>query len=173
MTPEGNFMGSSGIAGEKTSLTNSGAITGAVTMDGLDSTLTNDGAIYGGVTLAAHDTFVSNGIVHGNLTLADLDSVDVSRGEVTGSIIATNKVDDVFTFRGAFGQETIAGFDAGTATDHDAIVFGGGDFGGYAAVKGAMKQVGSDVVIRLDSTDWLTLTNETIAKLVSKDFRFV
>jgi hypothetical protein len=36
-----------------------------------------------------------------------------------------------------------------------------------------MTQVGGDVVIQLDASDAITLTNTAIAKLAPADFRFV
>ena len=153
------------------SLTNAGVITGAVTMAGGSTTLTNHGHIYGDVSLAANETLTNTGVIHGDLTLAGTDTVNTSRGEITGVINAGKT--DTFEFSGNFGDETIDKFIAGSGSTHDTIQFAANDFGSFSAVKSAMSQVGSDVLIRLDATDSVVLNGVTLSNLVAADFKFV
>jgi serralysin len=154
----------------KNTLTNAGAITGNVTMKGGTSTLTNHGQIYGNVSLAGSETLTNTGAIHGNLTLKNSDTVDDSRGEITGVINASTK--DLFEYSGNFGNETIDNFVASGPT-HDTIQFAANDFGSFAALQGAMSQVGADVAIRLDATDSIVLNGVALANLVAADFKFV
>ena len=119
-------------------LTNSGTITGNVTLAGATSTLTTHGQIYGNVALAGSDTLTNTGTIHGNVTVGASDTIDDSRGEIT----AAKK--DTFDYKVLFGEETIDKFVAGSASTHDTIQFAANDFGSFAAVQSAMSQVGSD-----------------------------
>jgi hypothetical protein len=76
---------------------------------------------------------------------------------------------DLFEFGGNFGQVTIDDFVGG----HNAIQFAANDFSTFSEVQAASTQKGSDVVIRLDATDSVTLNNTTLSSLTSADFTFV
>jgi hypothetical protein len=164
------FLGGA-LTGGANTLTNSGSIDGTVTMTGADSVFKNHGEVDGDVGLGAGETLTNTGFVTGGVTLGSNDTIDDSRGEVAGGITANKS--DTFIYHGLFGEETIAQFFAGSRASHDTIQFAANDFGSYAAVRGAMSQVGLDVVIRLDAADSITLTNQTVTNLVSADFRFV
>lgn len=157
--------------GAANTLTNSGAITGNVTLAGATSTLTSHGQIYGDVTLAGSDTLTNTGTIHGNVTLGASDTFDGSRGVVTGAIAAGNS--DTFDCHGLFGVQTIDNFSAGSGSTHDTIQFAANDFGSFSAVRGAMSQVGSDTLIRLDASDSITLVGVAMSSLVAADFKFV
>jgi hypothetical protein len=150
-------------------LTNSGAIHGAVDFSGTN-TLDNAGTITGTVTFGGtNDTITNDGTIHGNLDLGVGDVLNTSTGVVTGEIVAADS--DTFDFSGSFGHETIASFVA-TSNSHDTISFSSNDFANYAAVQADMVQVGADVVITLNSGDSIVLLHQTLAHLVSHDFAF-
>jgi hypothetical protein len=151
-------------------VTNNGQIYGNVQLGGSD-TLTNHSQIYGNVGLGATNTLTNDGTIHGNVALGATDTFDVSPGEVTGSITASTS--DLFEFSGNFSNETINGFTGGTGSTHDTIQFAANDFASFAALQKDMTQAGSDVLIRLDSTDSITLTGVTLSSLVAADFKFV
>jgi hypothetical protein len=52
------------------------------------------------------------------------------------------------------------------------LQFAAGDFRNYATIRSAMSQVGANVVIKLDSTDAITLVNVSLSNMVSTDFKF-
>jgi hypothetical protein len=79
---------------------------------------------------------------------------------------------DVFTFNHGFGHDTISGFEAGPGFI-DVIELKTSALADIKAVYGAAKQVGSDVVITVDSGDSITLKNVKVANLTWDDFRFV
>ena len=85
------------------------------------------------------------------MTLGASDTIDDSRGGITGGINAG--ASDTFDYHGLFGNETIDTFTGGTGSTHDTIQFAANDFGIFTAVQSAMSQVGADTVIRLDATE--------------------
>ena len=85
----------------------------------------------------------------------------------------TDTTSDLDEFSGKFGIDKIAGFVAGTGSTHDTVQFSASDFASYSVLQNAMSKKGANVVITLDSTDTLTITNQTIGALVSADFKFV
>ena len=95
----------------------------------------------------------------------------VATGDVKGGISASTN--DFFDFGGNFGNVTISNFAAGSGSTHDTIRFATNDFGTFSQVQAASSQQGSDVVIRLDGTDTITLAGVTLSSLVSADFKFV
>ena len=149
-------------AGANNALTNSGSITGNVTLAGARSVFKNHNQIYGDVTLGRSETLI---------TLGASDSINDSRGKVTDAITASSN--DTFVYNGLFGEETINKFVAGSGATHDTIQFAANDFGAFAAVQGAMHQVGADTVIRLDAADSITLVGVAKSSLVAADFKFV
>jgi trimeric autotransporter adhesin len=156
--------------GTGNSMTNSGAITGGITLPG-SSSAANHGQIYGDMVLGASDTLVNTGTIHGNVTLGASDTFDVSPGIVTGVVNAG--ASDLFEFSGDFGKVTFNDFVGGTGTNHDTIQFAANDFSTFSQVQAASSQAGSDVVIKLDATDSITLNNVTLSSLASADFTFV
>jgi hypothetical protein len=158
-------------SGSTSSLTNSGKVTGLVSFSGGYNTIDNSGTIDGSVTFGAGDTLTDTGTIRGTVTLGASDTFDVSPGIVSGAINASTT--DLFEFSGNFGNVTIDDFGAGGGVLSDTIQFAADDFGTFSQVQQASSQVGSDVVIRLDATDAITLNNVTLSSLVSADFKFV
>jgi hypothetical protein len=68
----------------------------------------------------------------------------------------------------ALGNEVVNGF----RTQQDVIAFDKADFPDYATVKADSAQVGPDVVITLDASDKVTLTNVSLANLSAANFQF-
>jgi hypothetical protein len=159
-----------GTGGNNT-LTNSGSITGDVTLAGASSVFKNHNQIYGDVTLGRSETLINTGVIHGDVTLGASDSINDSRGKITDAITASSN--DTFVYNGLFGEETINKFVAGSGAAHDTIQFAANDFGSFAAIHGAMLQVGADTLIRLDAADSITLVGVDKSSLVAADFKFV
>ena len=157
------------LGGSGDTLDNFGLISGNVALAGGDI-LMNQGQVYGDVTLAGGDALIDTGLIHGDVTLGSADSFDASQGGVAGTIGASSG--DLFEFGGHFGAETIDNFTAGAGSTHDTLEFATSDFANYAALTSAMSQVGSDVMIRLDATDSITLNHVSMSSLVSADFKF-
>ena len=108
----------------------------------------------------------------GGVTLGSADTFDASSGKITGVITASTS--DFLEFGAHLGAETIDHFTAGAAPTHDTLELATSDFANYAALTSAMamSQVGSDVMIRLDATDSITLNQVSLSSLVSADFKF-
>lgn len=79
---------------------------------------------------------------------------------------------DTFAFHAGFGLDTLYGF-AATGTAHDYIQVDKSMFADWAHLLGATQQVGSDLVITLDSSDTMTLKNVALSSFKSSDARFV
>jgi trimeric autotransporter adhesin len=92
-------------------------------------------------------------------------------GAITGVINAGNS--DLFEYSGNSATRRSTSSSPEPGSTHDTIQFAANDFGSFAAVQSAMSQVGSDVLIRLDATDSITLAGVTLANLVAADFKFV
>lgn len=86
-----------------------------------------------------------------------------------GDTLAGAGGSNTFAFNGAFGNETITDFKTGS----DVVRFNTGDFADWAHLLGATTQVGSDLVIRLDSNDAVTLKNVTLASFTASNAQFV
>ena len=170
-TNSGAITGNLKLSGSNSTFTNSGSITGNIAQAEGTDTITNHGQIYGSIALAGSDALINTGAIHGNVTLGNADLVDSSRGEITGAI--TGATSDLFEFSGNFGNETIDKFIGATGSTRDTIQFAANDFGSFAAVQKAMSQIGSDVVIRLDATDSITLASVALSSVASADFKFV
>ncbi len=128
------------------------SITGGVTLAGAGSVFKNHNRICGDVTVGGSETLTNTGIIHGDVTLGASDTINDSRGEITDAITASSN--DTFVDNGLFGTETIDDFVAGRASTHDTIQFAANDFGAFAAVQGAILQVGADTLIRLDASEF-------------------
>jgi hypothetical protein len=71
------------------------------------------------------------------------------------------------------GNQTINKFLDETGSTHDTIQFSANDFSTFAQVQAASSPQGSDVVIRLDGANSITLTSLTLSSLVATGFKFV
>ena len=164
-------MGRSAPAAPRLASGKSGSIAGNVTLAGAGCVFKNHNQIYGDVTLGRSETLINTGVIHGDVTLGASDSINDSRGKVTDAITASSN--DTLIYNGLFGEETINKFVAGSGATHDTIQFAANDFGTFAAVRGAMHQVGADTVITLDAADSITLVGVAKSSLVAADFKFV
>ncbi len=186
LTNSGEITGSITLTGAKSTFTNSGTVTGSITFSGANSTFTdtgtvtgnvklgatnsmvNHGQIYGDLTAGSTNSVTNKGVIHGDITLGAHDTIYV--GNVTGAVNA--KTNDLLEFSGNFGNQTINKFLAGSGSTADIIQFATNDFSSFAKVQAASTQQGSDVVIRLDATDSITLTGVTLSSLVAANFTF-
>jgi hypothetical protein len=152
-----------------TAFTNTGTITGNVTFAATES-MTNHSTIFGNVVAGSGDYLVNQGTVHGNLTLGAADTLAIA-GDVTNDIVAA--ASDLICFKGNFGNETVDSFISGSGTTHDTIQFWETAFTSFSQVQAASTAVGSETVIRMDSSDAITLVGVAPSSLVSADFKFV
>jgi hypothetical protein len=140
-----------------------GAITSGVLVDVVGSA---------GETLTARDSGVKLDGSAGNAVLnAAAGGGDTLVGGA-GDTLNGDAGSDTFVFGANFGIETINGFLA-TSAAADVLQFSSSVFADWAHVLGAAVQNGSDVVITLDATDKITLTNVSLASLSSANARFV
>jgi hypothetical protein len=102
--------------------------------------------------------------------LGHADSFGASHGGGAGTIEASSR--DLFEFGAHIGAETIDNFTAGAGPTHDTLEFATSHFDNYAALRGAISQAGSNVSLRLDATDSITLNHVSLSSLVSADFKF-
>lgn len=79
---------------------------------------------------------------------------------------------DTFRFAGDFGRDRIVDFDAGAGVG-DQISFRTNQFADFDAVLEAARDVGSNLVIRLDADHTITLVGVQEADLSANDFLFV
>jgi Ca2+-binding RTX toxin-like protein len=79
--------------------------------------------------------------------------------------------DDLFVFRGGFGADVVADFDA-IGDDHDVIKFGREMFSSFDDLSAAMTQVGDHVLIQVEGGASVVLTDVALADLDSADFGF-
>jgi Ca2+-binding RTX toxin-like protein len=133
---------------------------------------------FSGLTAKSGISYVDGG--SGNDTLVGSAFADDLRGgsgtdRLTGGggndTLRGNGGNDTFTFGPGFGQDKIMDF-ALSGTSADVIQFSAGTFANYTAVRAAMQQVGSDVVITLDAGNTVTIANVTMSQLQSNDFLF-
>ncbi|MGO4574125.1 calcium-binding protein [Microvirga sp. 2TAF3] len=94
------------------------------------------------------------------------------RSTAKNEALVASSENDVFTFRGKFGHDTISKFRAG-AGKGDVIEFKTSIFADLKAVMASATQKGSDVVITADGYGGLTLKKVALASLHADDFRFV
>lgn len=73
---------------------------------------------------------------------------------------------DEFIFRAGFGQDRITDFASGT----DTVRFASGLFTSFTDIMARAVQSGSDVVITLDASNTLTLSDVPLANLTANDF---
>ncbi len=77
---------------------------------------------------------------------------------------------DIFVMQPGSGQDEIVGFHAG-ATSTDIVRLTSFNFTSFAQVQAAMTQVGSDVVLKLSSTDLIDFKNTVIANFTAANFQ--
>jgi hypothetical protein len=101
-----------------------------------------------------------------------------SQGTVTGAgntigflgaaTVAASGANTTFAVGGGAGQDTIAGFQAGS----DVIQFNAALFANYAAVMADTAQVGANTVIQINANNSVTLDNLTASTLTASNFHF-
>ncbi|MBW7971576.1 hypothetical protein [Bradyrhizobium sp. BR 10289] len=120
----------------------------------------------------------------GRLTTTDLTNVDGSHAQtasVTGvSLTSTTAVADTlaaasvggdsFVFKPNSGNDTIVGFHAGNAANHDTIMIDNSVVSIFNHL--VMQQVGKDTLITLDAHDSILVKNVAPTALTSADFQF-
>jgi len=79
---------------------------------------------------------------------------------------------DTFIFSLGAGNHTISDFTT-SGTNSDVLTFNTDVFSTWQQVANAAEQVGSDVVITIDSNDSITLSNTSLASLTSSDVAFL
>jgi hypothetical protein len=79
---------------------------------------------------------------------------------------------DTFVFRPGFGTDTVTDFNALAGANHDILEISSGLFADFAALQGAMQQVGQNVVITADAATTITLHKVTLNTLDAGDFAF-
>ena len=153
------------------SIDNSGLIDGAVLLGAGGVTLTNSGDISGAVTFAGPMSALDNsGRMTGGVNLGDGNSL-TDTGVIDGDIVAS--AGDLLAFGGHFGNVTIKDFDVAGA-NHDTLLIETSGAGALSAGPvPAMSQSGSNVVIRVDASDSITLTDASLPTLTGADLRFV
>jgi len=120
----------------------------------------------------------------GRLATTDLTNADGSHAQtasLTGvSLTSTTGVADTLTAAGAggdsfifkpnSGNDTIVGFHAGNAANHDTIMIDHSMVNDFSHL--AMQQVGRDTLITLDAHDSILVKNVAPTALTSADFQF-
>jgi Ca2+-binding RTX toxin-like protein len=171
--------------GSGDSVINTGVIHGNVTFAGGINTLnTSHGEITGTVTGGSgSDTFIAGSaavtFIGGSGTEVltggagdDVITAGSGKDTITGGkgddILTGGKSVDTFIYSGNFGNDTIINFN----THHDIIHFAANDFASYSALEPHMVQAGADVVITLDASDSIVLTNQTLSNFSASDFTF-
>lgn len=108
-----------------------------------------------------------------NNTLTGGAGADILNGSAGNDTLTGNSGADRFVYQATgFGQDVITDFWAGAGAT-DQIEFRTSLFASWAAVLSATTQSGTDAVIRLNTTDTITLRNVTVSSLNADDFRFV
>jgi Ca2+-binding RTX toxin-like protein len=108
----------------------------------------------------------------GDDTIGGGSGKDTITGGAGDDVLTGGADGDKFIFGTVFGHDTITGFKAGSAADHDVIAFAPGDFDNFADLKHHMVQIGDDVVITLNANNALILDHVVLTKLVAADFLF-
>jgi Ca2+-binding RTX toxin-like protein len=98
---------------------------------------------------------------------------DVLTGGAGNDMLSGGAGADTFKFGANFGKDTITDFGAGIAPGHDTIQIDHSLLADFAAVQGAVQQVGTSVVITVDVDNAITLQAMTVAKLAAADFMFI
>jgi Ca2+-binding RTX toxin-like protein len=97
---------------------------------------------------------------------------DFIEGNGGANVLTGAGGEDLFTFVAGFGADIITDFNGNGAASGDRVQFGSGLFTGFADLLAHSTQVGSDVVIQLDATNYLTLQGLQLGSLDASDFLF-
>ncbi|MCK1396138.1 hypothetical protein [Bradyrhizobium sp. 1] len=128
------------------------------------------------------DHFIYNSA--GTLVTSDLTNTDGSHAQqayvsgasltsttaVADTLTAASVGGDSFIFRPNSGNDTIVGFHAGNAANHDTIMIDHSLVSDFSHL--AMQQVGRDTLITLDAHDSILVKNVAPTALTSADFQF-
>jgi Ca2+-binding RTX toxin-like protein len=104
---------------------------------------------------------------NGNNNLTGGNGNDVFHVGTGNNTLTGGNGNDIFAFGPGFGKDIVTDFAHG---DH--VEFDGGVFANFAAVQGAMHQVGFDTVIGLDPNHTVTLQHVSMNSLHASDFLF-
>ncbi|CAN7291856.1 family 16 glycosylhydrolase [Phenylobacterium sp. LjRoot225] len=85
-------------------------------------------------------------------------------------VIVSFGKNDTFLFDQGSGKDIVYNFHTG-ATDSDVARLGGYDFTSFAEVKAAMTQTGSDVLLKLSSSDLILFKNTSISAFTADNFQ--
>ena len=105
-------------------------------------------------------------------TILGNDEGNTLEGAGGADILEGRDGNDTYVFHAGFGLDTITGFIAGEATD-DVIQIDQSLFADYNAAFAASQQVGDDVVITLNASNTITLSDTLKSDLHANDFLFV
>ncbi|WP_029935125.1 calcium-binding protein [Sphingomonas sp. UNC305MFCol5.2] len=157
---------------------NLGGWIGADTLDGGNGTDTIDfSGDYGGVAVslragvgfwnfAEGDRYIGIENVKGSIFN------DFIEGNSGANVLTGAGGEDLFTFVAGFGADIITDFNGNGAASGDRIQFGAGMFTGFADLLAHSSQVGGDVRIQLDASNYLTLQGLQLGSLDASDFLF-
>ena len=124
-------------------------------------------SITAGLTIGGSGTEILTGGAGDDVITAG-SGKDTITGGKGDDLLTAGTGKDTFMYSGNFGNDTIDSFNH----NKDIIHFAANDFASYTALESHMVQDGADVVITLDATDSIVLTNQTLANLTSSDFTF-
>jgi Ca2+-binding RTX toxin-like protein len=105
-------------------------------------------------------------------TILGNDEGNTLEGAGGADILEGRDGNDTYVFHAGFGLDTITGFIAGEATD-DVIQIDQSLFADFNGAFAASQQVGDDVVITLDASNTITLSDTLKSDLHQNDFLFV
>ncbi|HTJ58723.1 MAG TPA: family 16 glycosylhydrolase [Devosiaceae bacterium] len=116
--------------------------------------------------------------IQANTYLVGNDLANVVTGNPENNLISGGKGDDIlvgggghdmFVIANGEGSDVITDFSAGI-TDQDRVRLDGFSFKSFADIKAAMHQVGTDVVLNLDSDQTLAFRNANLGDFSAKNF---
>jgi antitoxin component YwqK of YwqJK toxin-antitoxin module len=157
-------------------------------------TLTNETIVHASKARDVFDwnvtgkSYVADHLVYdsfGRTATADFTNLDGSHGQtaylsgvsltsttgVSDTLTAASTGGDSFLFKPNSGNDTIVGFHAGNAANHDTIVLDSWVVSDFSHL--VMQQVGRDTLITLDAHDSILVKNVLPSALTSADFHFV
>jgi trimeric autotransporter adhesin len=121
----------------------------------------------------------------GGLTVSDLTNADgshtvtaytpgqslTSTTSVTDNFTSANAGSSNFIFNPNSGNDTITGFHAGSAANHDTITVDPSVVSDYSHL--VLQQANSDTLVKLDANDTILIKNMAPSALTAMDFQFV
>ncbi|HEY2658169.1 MAG TPA: family 16 glycosylhydrolase [Caulobacteraceae bacterium] len=110
------------------------------------------------------------GVGNASANIITADRAGESLMGAGGDDVLVSAGGDYFLFQPGSGKDVIVGFHAG-ATNTDIVRLTGFNFTTFAQVQAAMTQVGSDVVLKLSSTDLIDFKNTTIGNFTAANFQ--